>query len=1501
MEKRQHSLKRLFTLAAVLLLLYVAFYLRTFHLNWDGEHHLHPDERFLAMVGEAVESPANFRQYLDTVSSPLNPYNRGYADFFYGTLPLFLTHYVGEWASQACADPPALLPLAFARLLRPAAVVCKWGPYTSYDNINLVGRFLAALADVGALVFTFLIGRRLYNAHVGLLALALGTFAAFPIQHSHFFAVDNFAAFFVIVALYFSIRAAQMGKWRDFALAGLAGGLALACKMSTWPIGPIIGLAAVYHSTLAPRESRRWRTGGLVSRICLAAILFFVAFRLTQPYSFMGPGFFGLRLNPQWLEDMREIRRLTNTGEAEIPYAQQWAGRTPVLFSWINMVVWGLGLPLGITVWAGWGLAGVEMLRGRWKHLVLWAWGTGFFLYQSTLWFKTMRYILPVYHVFILFGAYALWRLVEWALKHKGARRVALALPALVLVGTLLWALAFCQIYRVPHTRIAASRWIYENIPAESVIANEHWDDMLPLSLPDYSVRYRWLSTSSDGRMQNYEDDTEWKRDQLYAWLDEADYIFLTSNRLYASIPRLRARYPLTTEYYRALFAGELGFELVADFNVYPRLGPIQFPDQENPFPLMKAGYVYQPVQMALRLPPAEEAFSVYDHPRVLIFRKTPSYSRKLVEEVLGRVDLSKALVGLRTVNAEKAQRLIFDDRTWVQQQEGGKWSEVFDRGSLLNLYPGLAAVVWWLVVTVAGWLVFPLLYVALPRLRDRGYGVARIFALLLVAYLTWLVASLRILPNTRPTAIRMALVLAIAGGWAAWSKWDELQGFVRRRWKDLVLVEVLFAALYAGWIGVRLAHPDLWHPHMGGEKPMDLAYLNAVIKSTWFPPYNPWFAGFALNYYYFGFVLVGSWIKLLGTDPAIAYNLVVPLLYALTGVGAFSVAYNLFGGNRRGAILAGVMALLFTVVLGNLGEIDLLWRKFQEVGIRDGPPAHLIPGLSSLSLAFRGLLKVLFTPETLPLGPGDSAWYWHATRIIPSAAGAPISEFPVFTFLYGDLHAHAIALPLTLLALTLAVYWMRTSRPHWASLLFGGLVIGSLYPTNTWDYPTYLLVGLIGLALGILLGRRKPLAARLEAFAWRALLLAGLSVLCCLPYLRNYAAGYRSFEKWPGPYTPLGSYLVIYTILLFPVVTFLVIEARHLVACLKRTGRYPLYFSLSLGLSLDRAGQEGRAWHSRGRFQVDVVSFLALVSILALVLALNGYAVAWVTVPLALMAFLVSVLPHQRRTRRFIWLVVALAMALCLAVEIVVLKGDVGRMNTVFKFYLQVWVILAIVAGICLAWVSAYMRRWRRQWRRLWWLGMGLLMACGALFLPLGIRARAADRISAETGATLDGMAFMQYAIVREELGQTVEIPLSGDYYAIRWMQEHIPGSPVIIEGLGQREYLWGNRVSIYTGLPAVVGWRWHEVQQYTVLPEGVVERRRADVNEFYSTEDIARAMELLKRYNVQYVYLGDYERAYYPNPMGLAKFDALVAQGSLEVVYDAHGVKIYRVMYDR
>lgn len=1478
--------------ALIVAVLLVAGYVRFTGLNWDEGQWIHPDEGHMRIITSVIRMPDSLSLYFDTHNSPLNSRNSGQV-YSYGTLPLFLTRMTAEWLDRSCDQSPPVLNALVASLLISSpetggsanlepghsGQLCSPGTFTGSRSAQ-VGRALSALADLGTVCLMYLIGRRLYGEAVGLLAAGLGSVTAFLIQQAHFYTVDSMACFFVVLSVYFSVRAGRSGSWISFGLAGLATGLATACKVSAAILAALpVVLGGVWW---VMSQSERRGVWTVLWRLLLAGLLSLVAFRVAQPYAFEGPGFFGVRPSPDWFERLGQIGA-EQGGEIDLPSGRQWTDRAPLLFPGLNMLVWGMGIPLGLAASAGWALAGFELWHGQRAHLVPWAWATLTFLYLGTRWVKTMRYFLPLYPVLVILAAYALVRLARPAPRSRPAssrryRPAGLILAALVVGGAVVWGSAVFSIYLRPHTRLAASRWIFAHVPEGTTVANEHWDWGLPLRVDGHDP-FGGMYLGIE--MQHYDEDTPEKRARLYEWLEEADYIFLASNRLYASISRLPARYPLTTAYYRALFAGDLGFDLAADFTSYPAFGPFQFPDQECPYPLMAPDYVHQRQPIVVHLPPAEEAFSVYDHPRVLIFRKTAAYSRQRVEQVLGGIDVQRALHGLTPAQATAAPDLLeFDSpATWAAQQAGGTWSDMFDRQGLLNRYPGLAAVAWWAVVAGLGWLAFPLLFVALPRLRDRGYGLTRVLGLLVVAYLTWLAASLRMLPNTRGTILRMVALLALTGGGVGWFRRAELRRFLRRRWHLVLLTEGLFALLYATWIGVRLLHPDLWHPIVGGEKPMDLAYLNAVMKSTWFPPYNPWFSGSYINYYYFGFVIVGTLIKLMGTLPAIAYNLAVPLLFALTGVGAFSVAYNLFGGHERGGLRAGVAALAFTVALGNLGVVRLIRASLIKLGGQPFPST--IPAFAQTVSMLKGLWQVIAHGATLPLRP--ESWYWDPTRIIPAGPGevGPITEFPAFTFLYADLHAHMIAFPLTLLALALAVHWMRSPRPRWPSLLIGGLVIGALRPTNTWDYPTYLVLGVAALALGAFRSwksARFPAKSEVWALAWRVLSLVGLTVLLYLPYIRHYVAGYTSFEVWSGSRTPFNIYLWIHGALLFPLVTRMLIEVGRggIADCSARTGdRGRLRLALALGLS-------------------------GLLGVM-LVLVPLGYEVALAVVPLGAGAAYLILRPGMPTSRRFLWLAVGAGLALSLVVEVLVLKGDIGRMNTVFKFYLQVWILFAVAAGVSLAWVQERARRWAPEWRKLWWGGMAALIFGCALFLPYGVRARAIDRMAPEAGLTLDGEAFMKYGLVVDGAPErgSQEIPLSGDYAAIHWMQDTIQGAPVILEGLGYREYLWGNRVSVYTGLPAVVGWRWHQVQQRAALPDVMVDWRRDDVRECYDTTDVARAWDILERYGVRYVYVGAYERAYY-DPAGLAKFDRMAAQELLQVVYDAQGVRIYEVALD-
>jgi hypothetical protein len=477
--------------------------------------------------------------------------------------------------------------------------------------------------------------------------------------------VDSTACFFITLTAYFSVRAGQSPKtgsslWLDFGLAGLTTGLAMACKIDGAFAALFVALAGAWW-WLQTIHSQTSRTAFSALRfplfhLFLSGLLALIAFRIAEPYAFEGPGLFGVRPSPEWFERLGQIVK-EQSGEVDLPSGRQWTNRAPILFTWINMVIWGMGAPLGLAAWAGWAVTGVELLRGRTVHLILWVWGSLMFLYQATRWVKTMRYTLPLYPLFVILAAYGLIRLCR--AESHWRRRLGFSLTAAILIGAAMWTYAVFSIYQRPHTRVAASRWIFTNIPEGVTVANEHWDWGLPLRVDGhdpFARDYHGLE------MQHYNADTPEKQAQLFDWLDQTDYIFLASNRLYASISRLPSRYPLTTAYYRALFAGELGFELVADFTSYPAIGPFQFPDQELPYPLMEAAHVHQRQPISVPLLPAEEAFSVYDHPRVLIFRKTSTYSRQQVEEVLGGIDVEHAQHGLTPKQATAGLYLLMGD-----------------------------------------------------------------------------------------------------------------------------------------------------------------------------------------------------------------------------------------------------------------------------------------------------------------------------------------------------------------------------------------------------------------------------------------------------------------------------------------------------------------------------------------------------------------------------------------------------------------------------------------------------------------------------------------------------------------------------------------------------------------------------------------------------------------------------------------------------------------------
>jgi uncharacterized membrane protein len=258
------------------------------------------------------------------------------------------------------------------------------------------------------------------------------------------------------------------------------------------------------------------------------------------------------------------------------------------------------------------------------------------------------------------------------------------------------------------------------------------------------------------------------------------------------------------------------------------------------------------------------------------------------------------------------------------------------------------------------------------------------------------------------------------------------------------------------------------------------------------------------------------------------------------------------------------------------------------------------------------------------------------------------------------------------------------------------------------------------------------------------------------------------------------------------------------------------------------------------------------------------------------LLAAALALLSSNRPDARYVVVAAsmsAVGLAIGAGVDIVTVKDDIGRMNTVFKFYLQAWWFLAIASAF-FAWLlwSAGPLSLRRSniAGKAWAVGLVVLLIGVSIYPVLGTRVRIKDRFDTSF-QSLDGMAYMQNAIHIEN-GEP--LTLDHDRRAIEWLQRNVEGTPVIVEGITDL-YRWGNRISIYTGLPAVIGWDWHQRQQRVAYADYVSERRR-DVNDFYETTSVDDTRRFLAKYDVRYVIVGELERLLYPAE-GLAKFDEM------------------------
>lgn len=1498
-------------------------------LDWDqpaGAHaplQMHPDERFLSFVADGIDWPSGPGDYFDTSTSPLNPYNaQGINSFVYGTFPVFLT----KGVSTLMGDDPA-------------------GALNAYDTNVVWGRRLTALVDTVTIVLVAGIGSYLFGRKAGLAGAALYALAVLPTQVAHFWTVDPYATFFAAATLLLSLHfvAARPG-WRMGALAvalGVAVGLGLASKVTAWPLVLLPVLAtgvrlALVFSAPGPhaatgriarrvawrdRLALRWRgerfvPGGFwtndVSWLCLALLVAMFVFRIAQPYAFQGPNFWDIGLNERWKDDLlREID--FQNGNVDYPPFFAWASRARVLWPLENMVLWGLGPALGIAGWVGLAAGGFLLFKRRELGFVLpLALALSVFLFQGPRFVAYMRYFLPMYPVLCVMAGWAAVVLWEAARDGRGVFRpgsLALRLPfapslrvprlwlqmaaiAAVLVLfqlTAFWALAFQNVYQAEHPRIAASRWIYANIPAGASITSEIWDDSLPYAIPGETSTYRivelepFLPDSVEKVRQLVYGRTDSPNPAISRGLVGADYVSISSHRVKDAVRQMAIEYPATIRYYELLESGELGFERVAHFEVRPSFLGIEVDDSG-----------------------ADESFHVYDHPEVTIYRKTAAFDADRAFQLLLEAHPERAVNILPKQG--RTNGLHFSKDEWQTQAKGGTFSDVFDADGFASRWPAFWWYLWLQVAALASlpWVTW--LFRALP---DRGYGLSKLLGLCAVALPTWLLVAWGGPHFSGGLAWAVFGIALVAGVALGVRRREVLRTELRLRWPFVLATEAVFLIAFLAFLTLRYWNPDLWHHPQGGEKPVELAYLTAVARSSIMPPVDPWMAGGTMNYYYMGWFFLAVPMRALRIVPEIAFNLGIPTYAALAATVACSTVTNLvalsgrvraraagdaFASVVRPALLTGLFGAVLLVGIGNLDGAHQLIERVQSLNRAGVTPAGEVqyhwslfsgtPVLGGAVGLLGGCWRWLVEGQALP--PFD---WWRPSRV--HFGQFDITEFPYWSFLFADLHPHLMGLPFFGLVIAVGVAYVSScvrgfvGQP-WALAVVMGLLLGLERTVHTWDFPTAVLLVAAAIVSGQLMR-----TARWDLRFWHAVahlaIAASVLVVAFTPYTSRFEVFNSGVQLAPET-TQAQQFFAHFGLFVCVGLAFVVVRHAELLR--------------------ERAGRVGR-----NPFLAVIAGPFEVVALAVFLTGLATFSWRWglTTVALAVVAllFLGHLLWYELRTKeRDIGRLLATALffaglGVAAGVDVVTVKNDIVRMNTVFKFGLQAWQLLAVASAYATWYAGTWLWAWEgwratpRPGRRLHAAvassALLLLVAASLVYVYSGTPARQKARF-ADLPAGLDGLAYLQAAgFIDEgnspEPGDEVPVYLRDDEPVIRWLRDNVEGMPVIAEMVGPL-YHWTGRMSWNTGLPAVVGWDWHEIA-YRMDYAHLIHARRAETQRFYGDPDVLSAYEYLRKYRVSYVVVGT-EEYVHGSEAAIAR---LAQMPGLEVAFEHGRYRIYRV----
>jgi uncharacterized membrane protein len=1238
-----------------LLLFVLALAVRLMRPDWYSTRTFHPDERWL------FDKTAELHLWAE-------PGKTDGAGMQYGSLPLYAVSVIKD--------------------------LCH-GLFNAgeYHAAQVGGRALTGCIDALTVVGTYLLAVQLLGTGWALFAALLVACAPLHIQLSHFFTVDPWLACFATLTLAACVRLAAKPSLALSAGVGVLFAAGLASKSSGLPLLAPITLAHLW-SALAPglaakeRKVKFFEAGKGLGVAAGATLLGFFVF---MPWAFLD--FHKFVANQTAQQDI-----LVKGSPGGVPFVRQYWD-TGIGFHLRNIALFYLGLPAGLLALLAVPAIALLGIRGALKAwqpaapkprarkpllpapatpaslwqaalapALLLGWCLPYYAIVGSSFAKFARYMLPILPTLSVLLALGLAALAQrWA---KPVRILAWTVAVFSLGHGFGYALTYFQ----PHPWIESSRWAFEHIPATvedpaapggrraTRVMNEDWGDDLPVDVEGASnLRYEQLKGRSD-QVNIVEWDSQNKLQRLSTTLSQADVLFLADPRAYGTYLRLPTRFPLTHAYYDLLFSdpGKLGFELA-----YERANPIKV-----------FGLIPLPDDRTPRVPRAlwaDESFTLYDRPHAFVFRRVAPHTPEEIQQVLlDRIkELGGSLEWMHGVGPEDLERQAGgasagDAAPSAESETALNPNYGQDRGGLVPLVNPVLS--WWILVSLMGFLALPLALRVFSAWPAGGYALSRALGVLLFGWLAYNLAWLKLLPFTQAWLWALLALLTLAVGTGLRRQTGAVKAWFQANRAEVLFTEAVFGGAFLYFVLVRAFNPNIHditgQGYFGGGEPLGMTYLSAVSRCVTFPAYDPWLALHNSSYYYFGYVLAAALTKLSGFPASVTYNLSLALFFSLSLVTAYGLL-RVFSAKRWVALGGAAMVAL----AGSLWSIAYLAIQMNR-------------GMGPFSALF------------------SHGFIWDPTRF-PELVQGHIFEFPYFSYLYSDLHPHNMVVAFSLVLLALLAVPFVSRQAGWRAaggtpvlaavwLVLVALFLDVQYAINTWSWPVFLCLTAATFLIAPWAGKGLRLwdGVKAASIGAAALLAAALGGRLLMSGFRHYYlqnGGNRVGHVLPSEWQ-MSSYI--------PLAFFLPGFAALAVLAGRRVRAYS--DGLFKPLGADKLGRKD--WFDQALTLIERLFErrlgtalgagalkLLILGLLAVSLLKFGNQGVWALALglgfTCLAAFAAG--GHRSGTESFLWVLGGFTCFLVAGSEFYFVAD---RMNTIFKFWFNGWILMGVVFGAGLA-----------------------------------------------------------------------------------------------------------------------------------------------------------------------------------------------------------------------